>query len=165
MKTLILFLVFLLSANFISAQYRSYKGNYNIKTYTYEETDRYNPGVAGALAIIPGVGHFYDGEPGRGFLFIGGMAGSFGVFVGGFAILWSDNVYREIIGSVIAFSGVGGLAFFYVWNIIDAVKVAKIKNMRLRDKNISFKIKPYFESGFQNRLFANNAGLSLKINF
>ena len=165
MKTIILSLVFMLSLNFVSAQYISYKDDYNPKTYTYEKTDRYNPGLAGILAIIPGVGHCYDGEPGRGLLFIGGMAGSFGVFVGGFAIAWSDNMTREIIGTAICISGVSGLVFFYVWNIIDAAKVAKIKNMRLRDKNISFKIEPYFESGFQNRLFANNAGLSLKINF
>ena len=62
MKTIILTIVFILSLNFVNAQYKSYKDDYNHKTYSYEKPDKYNPSTAGALALIPGAGHCYSGE-------------------------------------------------------------------------------------------------------
>jgi hypothetical protein len=162
MKTLILSLVFLLTLNVVNAQYRSYKDNYNVKTYSFEETDRYNPSAAGVLAIIPGVGHFYSGEVLRGLGFIGGMAGSAMLMPIGFAVAWGGS---EVIGATMMLGGAAGFVGIYIWNFIDATKVAKIKNMALRSGSLSFNIEPYFESGYQNQFNSNNIGLSLKMRF
>ena len=158
--------VFLLSVYFVNAQYKSYKDCYNLKTYSYEKTDQYNPTTAGVLAIIPGAGHCYAGEPWRGLAFVGGMVGSFGVAVAGFALLpWDESGRSEVPGYVIGAIGWCGVAAFYIWSIIDAGHVAKIKNMKLRGNNISLKMEPCFRLANQNYFIANTTGLTLKINF
>lgn len=162
MKTVILSIVFVLSLNLVSAQYKSYKDNYNVKTYSYAQTDRYNPGTAGVLAVLPGAGHCYDGESGRGLKFIGGIVGSWGIGIIGFSTAWGGD---EVLGSALMIAGCGSALFFYVWSIIDAVEVAKIKNMHLNVNPVSFKIEPQFEGRTTNNLNSDIIGVSLKMNF
>jgi hypothetical protein len=166
MKTIVLLLVFLLSFNFVEAQYRSYKDDYNFRTYTFEKTDKYNPTAAGLLAIIPGAGHCYNGEAGRGLAFIGGMVGSFGVAAVGFALLpWDESDRSEVPGFVIGAIGWVGFATFYVWSIIDAVHVAKIKNLAIINNNISLEVLPNFEISNIAHQSVNNFGVSLLLKF
>jgi len=118
------------------------KNKYPIKNYSYQKTDKYSPGLAGVLGLVPGVGHMYAGEPIRGLLYLGGMGASFFAFVGGYALAWSGDTF---ISYPLFFGGAIGVVVIYVCNIIDAVKVAKVKNMIIRDKNISFNIIPKIE--------------------
>jgi len=64
--------------------------------------------------------------------------------------------------------GLAGAAVFWIWSIADAPRVAKVKNLVLRDKRKvsgNFSIQPYFN--FRS-YWANNKtmlGLSVNINF
>jgi len=115
------------------------KNKYPIKDYSYQNTDKYSPGVAGVLGLVPGVGHMYAGEPIRGLLFLGGMSASFVAFVGGYALAWSGD---NFISYPLFFGGAIGVVLIYVCNIIDAVHVAKVKNLVIRDNNISVNLIP-----------------------
>ena len=65
-----------------------------------------------------------------------------------------------------------GQAVVYIWNICDAVRVAKIKNMYYRDirsqnAGLDIKIEPYLASAPTREMGGNqlSAGLSLKFSF
>ena len=65
-----------------------------------------------------------------------------------------------------------GQAVLYIWNICDAVRVAKIKNMYYRDirsqnAGLDIKIEPYLTSAPTMEIGGNHlsAGLSLKFKF
>jgi len=115
------------------------KNKYPIKNYSYQKTDKYSPGLAGVLGLVPGVGHMYAGEPIRGLLFLGGLSASFVAFVGGYALAWSGEY---MISLPLFFGGAIGVMVIYVCNIIDAIQVAKVKNLVIRDKNISINLIP-----------------------
>jgi len=118
------------------------KTKYPINNYSYQKTDKYSPGLAGVLGLVPSVGHMYTGEPFRGLLYLGGMGASFFAFASGYSLSWNGDTF---ISYPLFFGGAIGGVVFYVYNIIDAVKVAKVKNMVIRDKNISFNIIPKIE--------------------
>jgi hypothetical protein len=121
------------------------KSKYSIKDYSYQKTDKYSPGLAGVLGLLPSLGHMYAGNPGRGLLFLGGMGASFGAFVGGYALAWSGATG---ISAPLLIGGAAGLVVCYFWSIIDAVQVAKVKNLVIRDKNISVNIIPQIKNQY-----------------
>lgn len=160
MKILILLWIFVVSFSFCSAQNNSF----DIKKYSYELTDKYKPATAGTLAIIPGAGHFYSGHYGRGLLFPAGMAISTYLIVSGSLSEWAAQGSPDSGSSLVT---VGLITFigFYTWNFFDAVKVAKINNMHLRQQALSFQFEPYFVNRFESQLNSNVAGLSMKFTF
>ena len=115
-------------------RYRDYKKLYNPRTYTRQFGDPYNPTLAGVASfLIPGLGQGLCDEWGRGLAIFGGeVLATAGYFVSIAASLQgsSDVLYPNpsvlVIGSVL-------LAAYDVWNIVDAVQVAKIKNMYYQD--------------------------------
>ncbi len=140
--------------------YKYLKGEYLHKSYTYMEGDKFNPAAIGAMSLIPGLGLCYVGEPLRALGFVSGMAGSFVVAVAGFAIAWGEGA----IGAPILILGAAGIPFFYVSSIINAVKIAKIKNMANRSLPFSLNLNPNIE--FRNQYVpSNNYGLTLSISF
>lgn len=161
MKTVItlLLLVLLFESGF--AQYRTYKDQYQSRNYSYEQNDRFSPALAGGLALLPGVGHFYTGTVGRGFAFIGGMTISFVAFPMGFALAWGGS---EFWGPVLMLGGIAGFFGTYIWNIVDAVKVAKIKNMHFRGHDLTLNIIPYSQKNYSGSGIYSS-GLTLAICF
>jgi hypothetical protein len=147
--------------NFDKTGYKHLKHKYSKRLYKYQTTDKYNPGAAGFLALIPSVGHIYTNEPLRGLAFLGGMAGSFGTMVVGFGLAWGGAG----IGAPLFFVGAAGVIVFYVWNIIDAVQVTKVKNLALRNHDISFRILPNIEFDYSSALPMNNFGARLVLTF
>jgi hypothetical protein len=89
-----------------------------------------DPAVARLLGIIPGAGHMYAGEVGRGFLYLGGTLGIF--VTGGFLTLsmafTDQNNQPEVAmvgwGTIIATSGL------WVWSIVDAGRAARRTNVK-----------------------------------
>ena len=146
-----------------NAQYRNYRKEYNVKEYDYQEGDRYNPTVAGFGAIFPGAGHLYSQEALRGFLFFGGSAvsvfmisqGAMDGYASGYGGSSSDSK------DFIPYLGLVSFVTIYTWNFFDAVKVAKIKNMHLRNHVESFQVLPYYESAMSNPTGSGIKGLSL----
>jgi hypothetical protein len=141
--------------------YKYLKMKYSKQLYSPINTDKYSLEGAGFLALIPSLGHFYTGEPLRGLAFIGGMGGSFVTMVAGYAMAWSGSD----LGVPLFFIGGGGIVFFYIWNIIDAVQVAKVKNLAIRNNDISLKVLPNFEFSSVTHQPMNNFGVRLLLTF
>ena len=141
--------------------YKYLKMKYSKQLYSPINTDKYSLAGAGFLALIPSFGHFYTGEPLRGLAFIGGMGGSFITMVLGFSAAWDGND----IGVPFFFIGSLGVVVFYIWNIIDAVQVAKVKNLAIRNNDISLKVLPNFEFSSVAHQPINNFGVRLLLTF
>lgn len=107
-------------------RYRDYKDMYSTRGYRTQWGDPYDPFVSGlASAVFPGLGQCVAGEWGRGALFGGGYMLLMATMAQG---IDTDNV--DDSGMWFPLAAMAGL---YVWNICDAVKVAKIKNLYTRD--------------------------------
>jgi len=126
-----------------------------------------SPFLAGFLSfLIPGVGQFYNGDVGGGFLFLGGNIVFNSIWMSSAKTDYYGNV--EINGSQFAIGFIGALAI-NVWSIVDGVQGAKKVNIargyRLGD-NKYLKIQPTILQ--QNHLAKgekNTFGMSLCLNF
>ena len=122
--------------------YRYCKKRYGTDGYVSNPLDPYNPFVSGILGVLcPGLGHVYDGEVLRsmgffyGTMLTAGLASAFLSEVDQerydpqYGYIYKRNQAHATLGSLFALGAVG----LFVWNIFDAVKVAKVKNLYFRD--------------------------------
>lgn len=159
---LVLFVAMLVCT--VQAQYRTYKNQYDVKEYTHQNTDRYSPTAAGILSIIPGLGHCSVGEPLRGFGFFGLTYGSLVLTVYGVSQAYQSSD-KEEVGWLV---GSGAIMFVgsYIWSIADVTRVAKIKNMHLRDQKLSLHVYPSIQlMSVQPTRKGNIPGITLHVNF
>lgn len=113
----------------VSVKYRNYSSLYRAADYTWAPGDRYLPALSGVASfIIPGLGQMICGEVGRGFAFLGMTVGV--PVVATVAAVAFDS-YASMASCIAV--GVLGCLAIDIWNIVDAVQVAKIKNMYLQD--------------------------------
>ena len=126
-------------------KYKELKHMYDYKAYSHGLDDRYNPGgLAAASFFIPGLGQMLTGEIGRGFAWFGGAVGAYVVSAVGSALHESgrelDNQGLATGGAVVCIAGALSLVAVDVCAIVDAVRVAKVKNMYEQDlrKKYSF---------------------------
>jgi hypothetical protein len=93
---------------------------------------RKSPTTARVIGIIPGAGHMYAGEVGRGFLYLGGTLGLVAT-AAAFAIddcvveLFSESDCGRSTGETVSLIAAGGL---WVWSIIDAGRAARRTNAK-----------------------------------
>lgn len=111
--------------------YREIKRTYNASDYIPQDDDVYNPALMGLTsAILPGLGECFMGEAGRGSIkFMGTTLCSLSLW-------WftSDKYcFNEFLGYAMTGVSVLGIAGLWLWSVSDAIKVAKVKNMYLRD--------------------------------
>lgn len=121
--------------------YRVNKDRYDLDNYTYQPGDPYSPaGAAVASLFIPGMGQIVSGEAGRGLGFLFGAAGW---FVGSMAVAIPlmdtperdpDFFTKQQLSVFFFLSAFIGSAGIWVCSINDAVKVAKVNNLAIRDK-------------------------------
>lgn len=105
--------------------YRELRSLYNTKDYVHYESAAYQPGIMGiASLLVPGLGDCLADEWGRGLLQFGGTAV--------FATAASICSYGYHFDGAAVICIAGSLAT-WVWSIVDAVKVSKIKNMYIHD--------------------------------
>ena len=152
-------------SSFDKESYKYLKSKYVKQPYSYNSTDKYSPQAAGFMALIPSVGHIYTGEPLRGIVFLGGMAGSFGLYAYGFSNIELFGGKDETLPGIAMITGFVGFVVFYIWNIVDAVQVAKVKNLAIRNNDISLKILPNFEFPTAYNQLTNNVGVRLVLSF
>lgn len=149
-------------------RYREYKNLYSTKGYRTRWGDPYNPISAGlAAAVFPGLGHCVAGEWGRGALFMGG----YGLLMASFGTAADQLEEAGLDGNdeVLALP-IAAMLGLYVWNICDAVRVAKVKNLYARDLRAQMSVpelslEPYINSApaaAGNQLVG---GLALKMSF
>lgn len=165
-------------------KYSTNKQIYNHRDYVRRYGDPYDPALAGVASyFIPGLGQMICGEAGRGLAFMGGVYGSFIVAGVGFAVspanlpyYGRDYYYSEyssdgaaLTGAVLGIAGIVSGVGLYIYSIVDAVQVAKVNNLYMRDLRenyVSVTLKPYIESSpslspVKNRHF----GLKLNVAF
>lgn len=162
--------------------YRYCRNRYNTVGFVRNGTDPYVPFYAGALAYLcPGLGHVYDGEILRGAAFLTGTYCCLGVGVSLLSARHNtevrydpqyDRYYEETVigssGSTLGTLFILGGAAIWIWNICDAVKVAKVKDLYFRDltgrrSSLNARIEPNL--GFAPVTGQPTAGLSLRLSF
>jgi TM2 domain-containing membrane protein YozV len=160
--------------------YKELKGIYDYNLYTPQYSDPHNIFAAGLCSFfIPGLGQMISGEVGRGLGFFGGAIGCGLIYgIGGALMLGSaDPYYSGSVdasmlgtGTVLAICGLVGLLSINIYSIVDAVRVAKVKNMYIRDlqglSSFELKLSPYIQpASIQNLNTTASVGLSLKATF
>lgn len=162
-------------------KYSEYKNLYDTAFYLPEAGDLYSPAWAGILSfLVPGLGQGLDDEWGRAALFYLGNMTCVTVAMsqaGRDFYITSDpdkiyDTYKNpgnqwiLLGALVCAAGID------IWSIIDAVKVAKVKNMyyqdlRDRQKSVSVSLSPFLIDATADT--QNNtqmaAGLSLRLLF
>lgn len=191
-----LVIAFALTAATVSAQiapgmkYKELKNIYNAKEYVKSQNDPYSKGWSGfASFVMPGLGQLIDGEVGRGIAIIGGniAINSVGYYCAGKMVSYlqkdasgnymkdSDGHYiftdekaaAKWLGGIIA-AGLGA-TIYDIWNICDAVKVAKVKNMYYQDltgkRAMEFSLTPSFDYAMTADGTQPVAGMTLALRF
>lgn len=170
MKKIVLILVALLIGYSASAQvqkpiepgmkYKEIKEYYNYKDYTKGPDQYYRPiGLGVASLLVPGLGEMISGEVWRGTAFLGGWIASHFVTLTGIAEL-SDAIY---------WTGIAGALAMRVISCMDAIKVAKVKDMYKRDlaKTYSYDVDLYPSMNYIKTSggVQPTAGLTLAVRF
>lgn len=159
--------------------YKELKGIYDYNLYTPQYSDPHNIFAAGLCSFfIPGLGQMISGEVGRGFGFLGGSVGCALIYgIGGALVIGSMDPYSGDVntsvmgvGTVLAIGGLIGLITVDIYSIVDAVRVAKVKNMYMRDlqglSTFELKLSPYIQpASIQNFNTSASVGLTLKARF
>ena len=110
-------------------KYRELKSIYRPSDYVPVTGGPYSPGLAGVLSfIIPGLGQMVCDELGRGFGYLGGSIGL--ALVSGVSLAYSPY---SGTAAILALAGSIGLLTLNIAAIVNAVKVAKVKNMYVND--------------------------------
>lgn len=156
--------------------YKELKAIYDPHYYLPEVGDPYSRGWAGVASFfIPGLGQAICGEWARGLCFFAGNVGLSVLFLTTAQIGGSNFDAAKRQGgegfSAFAVCIALGAAALDVWSIVDAVQVAKVKNMYyqdLRKKRAStdIKLEPFLTYTPTNSLrYQPAAGLALKVSF
>lgn len=116
----------------VGMKYKELKKVYDPKMYTPVHTDRYNPNLAGLSSFfMPGLGQMTCKENGRGWAFLGSYIGCFLITSActNATLMGTENTVIDLV------AGLGSIACatINIWSIVDAVKVAKVKNMYDQD--------------------------------
>jgi hypothetical protein len=159
-KAVLLLLIAILISASANAQYKINKHKYDYHTYKYNAGDKYQLTVAGATSyLIPGLGQTISGETFRGFVFCG-------FFLGSLAVLFIGEGQGDK-GVVMGTLGGIGCSIVPIWSAIDAVRVAKVNNLALRDKTkqLSLQFQPSINKIFYSQTQLFQPGLTVKINF
>jgi len=131
------------------SQYKIDKEKYDFRDYKYQQNDKYNPIIAGVSSyIIPGLGQMYCNENKRGNSFLAGYTGGILLMMTGFIIdlpnMMSEN-NKFSLGEGLLIGGAVTTVGVQIWSTVDAVRVAKVKNMANRDEKdlgMSLLLKP-----------------------
>lgn len=156
-------------------KYKQLKLIYNYEEYSPAITDRYSPTGSGVASFfLPGLGQMICGEFGRGFAFFGGFVGCY--YIGGLSIFMGTgfdedgNVLYHSPGSAIAGTAfITGALAIYVMSIIDAKRVAIVKNMYEQDLNraypLEMKVYPSLDYALIGNTYQPTAGIKLAVKF
>ena len=124
----------------VGMKYKELKHIYHYQDWYSGLGDKHNPALMGVCSwLIPGLGQMISGEVGRGFGWLGGAVGcsvlmgiGAGVNAGAYYYDGYDYYYDEgtaIAGSVLLLAGSLALLTVDICAIVDACRVAKVRNM------------------------------------
>ena len=134
--------------------------------YSFTGYERYSPPIMGLCSfVMPGLGQMISGEVGRGIGYLAGMAACYTVMGLSPSVAFSNPslALTMIIVSYAAAVAVN------VSSIVDAVRVAKVKNMYCSDLDqlaFDLELTPYVDVACAGTTMARPvAGLSLRLSF
>ena len=115
-------------------KYRVLNDYYDPSDYQKTPFDDHNPILSGVASFcVPGLGQMINGEVVRGLAWMGAAAGTYLVTgaAGVCFLLGAVSAYQPmaIAGAAVATAGLGALIAIDILQIIDAVQIAKVKNM------------------------------------
>lgn len=115
-------------------KYKNLKTIYDYKEYQPSIYDGRSPGGMGVASFfIPGLGQMMSGEVGRGLAWMGGHVAAYMVMGVGSAMFNSGQYYGsenlEDYGTLFTLVGLTSMLTVDICAIVDAVRVAKVKNM------------------------------------
>lgn len=122
-------------------KYKELKKIYDYREYIPGLVEPYSPAWSGVASwVIPGLGQMISGSVGRGFAYLGGYAGCYLFTIFG-AALSNDTAF----GGIMALAGCAGMLAVDICSIVDAVRMAKVKNMYMNDlrRKYSFELDLY----------------------
>lgn len=144
-------------------KYRDLKGIYSASSWDGRRVgDPYNSAGWCWNFLLTGLGQMTMGEGGRGAAFLGAQVGCYIV----------SNIGLFVVGSptMIILGNVGALTT-WIWSMVDAANVMKIKNMYARDmrsfaSNVGFNLSPWVcPAPIAHGNYTTAAGLSLTMRF
>jgi hypothetical protein len=149
--------------------YKVLRKKYDYRTYSFRPGDPYNPGTAGfASLIICGLGQGMTGEGGRGLLFFTGYCGLFCASMVPFG-KYANSHEGEDVKSLRIFEALFlGAIGIDIWSVIDAARIAKVKNLFFRGQgNTSYNlsIKPFLYTNVAGIKHNFPVGLSVSVTF
>lgn len=153
-RVVIVLALFLFGATTVAAQPVAVRGQPHEKS----------PTVARVIGIVPGAGHMYAGETGRGLLYMGGTAG---LFVVGAAAMLGECMAsvgpQEDCGNTTGNVVTAAILGLWGWSIYDAGRAAHRTNARLRVSHVSLALVPG-DAGVSGRRSARaTLGVSLAL--
>lgn len=155
-------------------RYRELKHIYGTgSSYLREKGDLYHPAIASIGSLfMNGLGQFIVDEPERGLMFMANEFLCAGIMFGGSAFLAAhQDRYDDydIAGWVCISLGAIGFIANNVMSILDASRIAKVKNLYVRDLrkqgSLSLNVQPSFNYTRTADSFAPTAGLTLALTF
>lgn len=174
MKILILLIICILSLTEQAfAQYKINKQKYNTLNYHFQKSDKVSPAIAGVASFfVPGLGQALSGEYARGLAFFGGYSGGAALYYAGHKITkntHSSGGFGDDKGLLLKIAGIGSMIGVQIASIADAVKVTKINNLAIRDKNDNItallSLMPYTRCNRMDLCSFKETGLCVKLRF
>ena len=178
MKKIILLSVImigLVATNSQAQRYSINKFKYDSHQYIPEPWDAYNPALCGVASfLVPGLGQVIGGETGRGLAFFGGSVACGIVFLSGYGSLISNSMSMDGYGSSRSgggtmLLGAAGMLAISIWSIFDAVDVAKVNSMYVRDlrkrSQLRLEMSPYIDQLSINNQLSTPVGMTMRVKF
>ena len=154
-------------------KYKVLKNIYDYKDYEPSIYDSRSPGGMGVASFfIPGLGQIISGDIGRGLAWVGGHLVAYGVTGIGASVMNSGDYYDaedlEKTGTIVFLAGFATMLTVDICSIVDAVRVAKVRNMYERDlykKMYSLDLHPSVNHILTPTGSQPTAGFTLALNF
>lgn len=148
-------------------KYKELKNIYNYSDWYSGLGDKYNPALMGVCSwLIPGLGQMISGEVGRGFGWLGGSIGCSVLLGIGSNYAVSEPSWE--LGPILMVAGSLALLTVDICAIVDACRVAKVRNMYeqdLRKMNYSLELHPSIDYIQMANRVQPTAGLTLAMRF
>ena len=150
-------------------KYKELQQYYSPSGYHRLPGDRYSRARCLLNLLLPGLGQMTMGEVERGAAFLFGTYGSLAVG-GTVGALLLENRETQLAGIMLIYTTAIASYTGVITSIVDAVKVAKVKNLYYRDLNgryssIDIQCSPYVAPAMTNDGLRPSAGLALCIKF
>ena len=154
-------------------KFREYKHYYDYHLYTHQKGDPYSRFWTGTASFfIPGLGQMFEGEWVRGIMFLAAATSLYAGTIANTEIVYDDEgkvLSSKPKNAMASVCSIGQFAVS-IWSIVDAVHVAKIKNMYYQDlralrSSVDAKLEPFVAFAPSTSGTQPVTGLNLKITF